>query len=222
MNEIIKQSPLFKELLPQQIGDLLDNVEFNRRKYEKGQNIVWRGERCDNLMIVLRGCVRGEMTDYSGKTLKIEDMRPPQALAPAFLFGVNNDFPVDVTANEDCEILILPRNSVLKLMQLNQQFLVNFLNFMSNRAKFLSDRIWLLSFKTLREKISQYILEQAKGKDVLELTESQQNLAEYFGVARPSFARALGEMQEEGLIKVERRRIEIINRQRLIEIIREE
>jgi len=108
------------------------------------------------------------------------------------------------------------------LMQLNQQFLVNFLNFMSNRAKFLSDRIWLLSFKTLREKISQYLLEQAKGKDVFELTESQQNLAEYFGVARPSFARALGEMQEEGLIKVERRRIEIINRQRLIEIIREE
>lgn len=222
MNEIINKSPLFRGLQPQQIGELIEKVAFNRKSYEKGQHIVWRGDSCDNLMIVLKGSVRGEMTDFSGKVLKIEDMRPPQALAPAFLFGENNDFPVDVSANEDCEILILPRSSVLNLMQLNQQFLVNFLNFMSNRAKFLSDRIWLLSFKTLREKISQYILEHAKDRVEIQLVESQQELAEYFGVARPSFARALGEMQDEGLIKVERRKIQILDKQKLIAIIQEQ
>lgn len=220
MNEIIQLSPLFKGLSAEQIDKLFANLTFSRKKFEKGLYIVSRGDNCDNLMIILSGSVRGEMTDFSGKVLKIEDMRPPQALAPAFLFGENNEFPVDVTANEACEILIIPRRSVLELMQLEKIFLVNFLNFMSNRAKFLSDRIWLLSFKTLREKISQYLLEHAKDGNKFQLSESQQNLAEYFGVARPSFARALGEMQEEGLIKVDRRNIEIIDKQKLIDIIK--
>jgi CRP-like cAMP-binding protein len=91
---------------------------------------------------------------------------------------------------------------------------------MSNRAKFLSDRIWLLSFKTLREKISQYLLEQSKGGEVVKLSGSQQELADYFGVARPSFARALGEMQAEGLIMVDRRTVRLLKRELLVYITR--
>jgi len=218
MYEVLKQSPLFKGILPDETNALINTENHALREYDKGQTIVWRGDRCDNLMIVLSGCVRGEMADYSGKVLRIEDMYPPQALAPAFLFGVDNDFPVNVVAVEKSSILLLPRTSVLSIMQKNRYFLTNFLNFMSNRAKFLSDRIWLLSFKTLREKISQYLLEQSKGGNVVNLSGSQQELADYFGVARPSFARALGEMQAEGLIMVDRRTIHLLKREALIHI----
>jgi CRP-like cAMP-binding protein len=220
MYEVLKQSPLFKGITIDEVGVLINAESHVLREYDKGQTIVWRGDRCDNLMIVLSGCVRGEMSDYSGKVLKIEDMRPPQALAPAFLFGENNDFPVNVVAAEFSSILILPRTSVLAIMQKNRIFLTNFLNFMSNRAKFLSDRIWLLSFKTLREKISQYLLEQSKGGEVVKLSGSQQELADYFGVARPSFARALGEMQAEGLIMVDRRTVRLLKRELLVYITR--
>lgn len=220
MYEVLKQSPLFRGITIDEIEVLINTESHVLREYGKGQTIVWRGDRCDNLMIILTGCVRGEMSDYSGKVLKIEDMRPPQALAPAFLFGENNDFPVNVVATEFSSILILPRTSVLAIMQKSRIFLTNFLNFMSNRAKFLSDRIWLLSFKTLREKISQYLLEQSKGEDVVELSGSQQELADYFGVARPSFARTLGEMQAEGLILVDRRTVRLLKRDSLIYITR--
>jgi len=48
---------------------------------------------------------------------------------------------------------------------------------------------------------------------------SQKELAEFFGVARPSLARALGELEKEEIITVNRREIQIIDRNRLIKII---
>ena len=51
------------------------------------------GDPVANLLIVLSGSVRGEMIDYSGKTVKIEDIEAPKPLAAAFLFGKENRFP---------------------------------------------------------------------------------------------------------------------------------
>ena len=50
----------------------------------------------------------------------------------------------------------------------------------------------------------------------IELPLSQKELAEFFGVARPSLARALGELEKEGIIEVKRREIKIIDRRKNI------
>jgi CRP/FNR family transcriptional regulator, dissimilatory nitrate respiration regulator len=44
---------------------------------------------------------------------------------------------------------------------------------------------------------------------------TQNSLADFFGVARPSVARALGEMEEEGVLDVKAGRITILDRKRL-------
>lgn len=55
-------------------------------------------------MILLKGSVRGEMIDYSGRLIKVEDIIAPRAIAPLFLFGADNRYPVEVTANEATEV----------------------------------------------------------------------------------------------------------------------
>ena len=52
------------------------------------------------------------------------------------------------------------------------------------------------------------------------LPKSHQELAEFFGVTRPSLARVFAEMQDEGIITVDRRAISIINRNKLVEMIK--
>jgi CRP-like cAMP-binding protein len=219
MHAILARSPIFKGLVSNEIEEILAKISFQIKEFDKNQPIVWRGDSCQNLMIVLSGSVRGEMVDNSGKVLKIEDIRPPQALAPAFLFGEKSEFPVNVTSNEPVEILIIPRSSVLEMMQNNAIVLVNYLNFLSNRARFLSDRIMFLSFRSLKEKLGQYLLEQSRQSDEFNLPVSQQELADYFGVARPSLARTIGQMQQDGLIQIERRAVKIIDKQGLIKLV---
>jgi CRP-like cAMP-binding protein len=45
------------------------------------------------------------------------------------------------------------------------------------------------------------------GRVIIDRT--QQELAEYFGVTRPSLARAIGEMEHDGLIAVDRREVRL-------------
>jgi CRP-like cAMP-binding protein len=167
-------------------------------------------------MIVFSGIVKGEMVDYAGRVIKIEDIPAPGALASAFMFGNNNSFPVNVICNSDTEILIIDKSDFLKLLKNNDSILVNFLNMISNRSQFLSEKIKFLNFKTIKGKLAQYILQKAgSDKNVIYLGVTQNDLADFFGVARPSVARALRDLEEEGLIEAKGKIIRVLNKQGL-------
>jgi CRP-like cAMP-binding protein len=177
---------------------------------------VIAGEAISSVMIVLSGSVRGEMTDLAGKTIKIEDMHPPQALAAAFIYGREARYPVNVIANTDTELLIIDKSDFLTLINNDRRLLLNYLTAVCTRALFLSERLRFLSFRTIREKYAHYISSlpgAASGRVVIDRT--QQELADYFGVTRPSLARAVAEMVSDGLISVERRYVRLLDIRRL-------
>jgi CRP-like cAMP-binding protein len=168
------------------------------------------------MLIVVQGSVRGEMADFSGKKLKIEDITAPRPLAAAFIFGRDNRFPVDIIANEPSVIMIIPRDVLIFLLQHSQTVLSNYLNAISSRTQFLSNKIRFLSFKTIKEKMANYILTNLKkDSNIYQLNQSQTELADFFGVTRPSLARALAEMEDEGILRVERREIAILDKDKL-------
>jgi CRP-like cAMP-binding protein len=200
---------------------LLSQIHYQIKKFAKDEVVVHAGERVKNLFIVLSGSVRGEMIDYSGKIVKIEDIEAPKPLASAFLFGKENKFPVTVTTNCQANILAVPVSEFLKLLQLNTQLLENYLNSISSRAQFLSQKLNFLSFKTIKEKVAHFLLQQAGDEfHSFELKNTQQQLSDLFGVTRPSLARVLGNMQHEGLINIEKKTVSLLNKKGLNELLR--
>jgi CRP/FNR family transcriptional regulator, dissimilatory nitrate respiration regulator len=213
---ILSMSPIFKGLTPERIQQLLDSVQYQVKRYPRDYLVVTMGDPVTHLYILQKGSVKGEMMDYSGKTLKIEDIEAPRPLATAFLFGQNNTFPVSVTTNTDTEILTIPVAGFLRLMQLEQQVLINYLNTITSRTQFLSHKLHFLSFRSIKGKIAHFLLQEAGNRrHSVELTQTQQQLADLFGVTRPSLARVLSEMQKEGIIRMERKVISLLDRERL-------
>jgi CRP-like cAMP-binding protein len=212
------QAPLFRGLTSSEIEKLMTSVPKKIRKFKAGSQVALAGEPVTSLMIVLSGTVSGEMVDYSGRVIKIEDIPSPGSLAPAFIFGSSNRFPVNVIAVAETELMVIDKRDFLSLLAKNEKILVNFLNMISDRSQFLSEKIKFLNFKTIKGKLAQLILQKAsKDKDSLILDMTQNSLADFFGVARPSVARALGEMEEEGILDVKAGRIKILDRKRLAE-----
>lgn len=219
--EILCQSPIFRGIAPDELQKLFNQIHYQVKLYKKGDLIVNGGEICDRLLIIQMGNVKAEMNDYSGKTIKIEDIEAPRPLATAFLFGKENQFPVTVSANTEVEIVSVPKPEFVKLLQLNSLILNNYLNTISSRAQFLSQKLKFLSFKTIRQKIAHYLLEMAGDRlQTVEIPQSQGQLAEMFGVTRPSLARALGEMSQDGLIETDRRFIKILDKNRMNELLK--
>ena len=218
MYDTLIQCPIFIGLSREELEAIFSKTHYFTRTFEVGEIAAFSGETVNFLMIVLEGSVKGEMVDFSGKTIKIDDIRAPRVLASAFIFGKQNKFPVNVMANEKTKLLYIPKYDFMKILQADIRILQNFLNVISNQSQMLAGKLKFLSFKTIKGKIAQYILGLAgPDKNMIELPMSQNDLAEQFGVARPSLARALGEMAEEGMISVDRKVVRILDRAKLRE-----
>jgi CRP-like cAMP-binding protein len=212
----LSRTNIFSGLNEENIVELLHDKPFRLKEYAKEEYVAYSHDVCNDMLIVVQGSVRGEMTDFSGKKLKIEDIIAPRPLAAAFIFGRDNRFPVDIIANEAATVLVIPRDVLLFLLQHSQVVLKNYLNAISSRTQFLSNKIRFLSFKTIREKLANYILNNIKkDSNVFILNQSQTELADFFGVTRPSLARALAEMGKEGILHTERREITILDKEKL-------
>ena len=214
-------NPLFRGITPERLFADLEAISFHTRSYKKGEILAQQGAVCNRLVILTKGSVRGEMIDYSGRLIKVEDIAAPRAIAPLFLFGEENRYPVEVTANEPTEVIELPKSSVLSLFRKNEQFLENYMNLSANYARTLSDKLFFMSFKTIRQKLASYLLRLYKQQQQTHITldRSQQELSDYFGVSRPSLARELAHMQEDGLLIADRKHITILQKEQLVRLI---
>lgn len=212
MFEVLKASPIFKGLEIEEINSLINNCSHQIKQFSSKEVLAYSGEKVEKAMIVLEGKLQGEMVDFGGNSLKIEEIEPPQMVAAAFLFGPQSVFPVNLSALSEGKMLIIYKNDFTKLLSSDQRVLRNYLNIVSGKAQFLSEKITFLSFKTIKEKIAYYLLQNYKtDNQIVIINISQTGLAEMLGVARPSLARTIGEMESDQLIRWERNQVSIVN-----------
>jgi len=196
------------------------DMQYSIKNHEKNKVIFRQGDLCDALNILMSGSVKTEMITENGNLLGIEIINAPRPLAPAFLFSGNNRFPVDVTTLEEVEILRIPKDEVIRLMTSHPDFMQQFLTHNANRTQFLTNRLQLLSIKTIKGKIAHFLLEQADlNGNTFTIQRNQTELADFFGVARPSLARSLSEMVDEGIISINKKEYTILNRNKLKELL---
>lgn len=220
--EDAKDCPVLKGLDSNEIQRVFGKINFQVKTFDKGASVAAQGDEVRYFMILLKGSVRGEMTNFSGRVLRIEDVKAPGPVAGAFLFGESNKFPVDIIANEDVRIMMIYREELLKLLSLNSDILRNYLDLVSSRVQFLSNKIRFLSYKSIKCKMAHYLsgLKNEPG-GFINIPVSQKTLAGLFGVARPSVARALKELELEGIIKSRNRKVEILDHDALVRLMNE-
>ncbi|WP_295937320.1 Crp/Fnr family transcriptional regulator [uncultured Alistipes sp.] len=212
--------PLFRGVAAEELEELFTALKIASVRFRKNDILAMQDEPVNRLIILLRGSVKGEMTDPSGKLMKVEDIQAPSPLAILFLFGQQSRFPVQATAREEVEAVVIPRQAVLKMLSMNETVLRNFLDISADFASRLSRKLHFMSFRTIRQKMAVYLLELSRDSDsdTVELDKSKTALAEYFGISRPSLEREITLMQHDGLIDAQRRRIIITDKQRLVRL----
>jgi CRP-like cAMP-binding protein len=196
------------------------DLNYSIKNYPKNELIFRQGDIYDALYILIEGSVKTEMITESGSLLGIELISAPRPLAPAFLFSDNNRFPVDVTTLKEVEVLRIPKEEVMRLMTTQPNFMKQFLTHNANRTQFLTNRLQLLSIKIIKGKLAHFLLENSAGEGIpFELKRNQTELANFFGVARPSLARSLSEMVQDGNLSINRKEYTILNAKGLRELL---
>lgn len=221
MFELLSDSPLFRGISADEFSSLMKRVKHHIRQFRTGELLAQAGEKVDKAILLIDGRLQGEMIDFAGNSLKIEELDPPQMVAAAFLFGPHCRFPVYLSAITDGKILIIPKSDFISMLSMEPRVMENYLNIVSGKAQFLSNKISILSLKTIREKIAYFLLLKMKSsnnKEIL-IQQSQTNLAEFFGVTRPSLSRSILEMEKLGILSWTRDKVRILDLAKLNQIL---
>lgn len=208
--------PLFADMNEETLRYFVARTVSEIRTFDKGEYIVRQGDTIHSLHLLVDGVVRTEMITAEGNMVEIEFIEAVRPLAPAFIFANRNRFPVDVIAMNRCVVYLIPKSVILHEMMRDETLLRNFLQLNSNMTVFLSGKVQMLSIKSLKGKLSLYILENTSpDKNSFTMKRTQTQLAEYFGVQRPSLSRTMGEMIGEGIISLNKKELKVLDRRRL-------
>jgi len=220
--DVLSLNSLFRGLGKDEIGNIIRDIKHNVREYQRGEVIAFEGDSYDRLILIVKGSVVGEMMDFEGRVLRIEQRSAPETVATVFIFGENNRLPVTITALEETHLLFIPRDDLLHLFAGNRTVLKNFMDTMANRAQFLSIHLKLLGLNSIKGKIAHYLLDQVKeqGKDEIRIPHTQTELSEMFGVTRPSVGREIRRMNDTGIISSRGKNIRIINKRMLSSLLK--
>lgn len=212
----ITAGPLFVGLTNEDAITILERCTTAVKVYAKGEYIVRQGDLVLQLLLPVSGFVRTEMITKEGNVVEIDFIEALRPLAPAFLFADRNIFPVDVIAAEETTVYVIDRTKWLSEMNANERLLLNFMRLMSNIAVFLSNKVQMMSIKSLKGKLALFILENTRPQaPSFRLSRTLTQLAEHFGVQRPSLSRTIGELVSDGVIEWDKKEIRVLDRFKL-------
>ena len=198
MNNEIYEMPLFRGGNKDTIERIMHDFPSRYVHYKKGDTIAMQGNACRSLYILCEGSVYAKMISEEGKEFTLDTLSAPDVLASAFVFSSEGIFPVTILANSDCDLWIVSKESLLRIIESEPLVLRNYLTVISDHSMFLSKRLNEFALQTLSSRIISYI----------EQNGSIQNLQEaafILGVARPSLSRVIQQLVGQGVLKKENR-----------------
>lgn len=185
---------LFANAKRNDIDRFLQNIPSKIKLYEKGDIVALQNSPCKSLMLLCEGSLSARMSNIEGKEIIIENLHAPEILAPAFLYGSENKFPVTLRAEENVRIWLLSRDAFLNLMETSPIVLSNFIQNISDRSIFLSKKLNEFALQNLSTRIISYLKNKGEISNI-------QEVAFIMGVARPSLSRTIQAMVEQKLLR---------------------
>lgn len=211
----LAKSVVFKDIKPSNISNILKDINYNIKDYNKDDIIAMQGEDCSKLGIILNGEVEIHKTFPSGKVVTINYLPAGNVFGEAIVFSNRHLYPATIISTTNSKIMYLEKEVIINLMSTDKQIISNFMGLLSNRILMLNDRITNLHLDTLRKKISNIILIEYEKQNSLNLIlpYNRKKMAELLNIPRPSLSRELINMKDDKLIDFNRNNIKILDLQ---------
>ena len=210
---------LFDSITEEEQRKMLTCAAAKEKSFAAGDYIFRQGDNPKNMYLVTKGSVMIAKDFITGKRNVLFMVYEKDVFGEMFAFSNESQFWYDAIANEPTTVLEIPfgfffgfcENACRK----HQVIVKNMLGIFSKKSFMMTKKLYLLSGKTLKERISMWILDNAGKNDSFKSDMNREELSDYLGTTRPSLSRELMNMQDEGLIKVDRSLFKILDRESL-------
>ncbi len=219
MIEKIKDNILFKGLSQDEIELCLKCSDARLKDYEKNQIIFSQMDPPKALYVLIGGSVSVCKDTPDGRRYIVTNIEEGDIFGEVYVFLKKADYNYYVLSNMNSTVLAIPKEYFFTTCDnsCNAHSLIiqNMLGILAQKAYFLNNKVQLLTSGSLRQKIAKYLLDNCNNKKYVKLSMNREQFASYLNVTRPSLSRELINMQEDGLIEVDRDMIKIMDMDKL-------
>ena len=198
--------PFWEHMTEEDRNFLLDNIR--ELHYPAGAAIQSEERQCLGTLFLLNGVLRVYLLSAQGKEATLYRLRDSDICtlsASCMLSAIT--FDVQIDAETDCDLLLLPAVPFSRLMK-NNIYLENFIY--KRTTEHFSDVIAGIE--------RTFLLDEAADTGSDELALTQEAIARSIGSAREAVSRSLKKMNKDGSIQISRGSIRILDKRRLYEM----
>ncbi|MDY4413502.1 MAG: Crp/Fnr family transcriptional regulator [Ruminococcus sp.] len=214
--EILKECKLFMNIEEKNISALLDCLGAEIRSYKKNQNIFSEGDTLSHIGIILSGKVQIIRIDFYGNRSILTTFGQTEIFGEAFACAEIKSVPVSAFAENDCEIIFIDSNRILKpccnACGFHSRLIFNLMKSVAVKNLILNQKIEIISKRSTREKLLSYLMIQAKqhNSNSFEIPYSRQELADFLEVDRSGLSAEISKLKNQNVIECKRNFFKLI------------
>lgn len=182
-----------------------------QRRYRAGQVVLLEGAASSILYVVQSGRLKLFKTSARGREQVLRLLRAGDLFNEVAVFDEGPN-PASAQAIEDCSLLLLRRRDLARFVAERPGIALAVIHTLAARLRDALDLVEDLAFRDVTGRVAKILLEDTSGGAVSAPRLTQELLAGMAGSRREVVGRALKTLRQEGIIRLERGRIQIRDR----------
>jgi CRP/FNR family transcriptional regulator len=183
------------------------------KRFAADDMLFWEGEPCTGIFLIVQGCVKIFRTSPGGREVMLSIESAPATVAELPLFD-GGTYPASVRVVEPVVALFINKNDFQQVCRQYPDVALKVLAVVGRRLRALVGLVESMTFGSVTQRLARMLLEtsRAAGSDTFDLPATHQELASRLGTVREVVSRNLGRFRAQGLIAIQDRQVQIVNR----------
>lgn len=206
--------PIWDQLTPGQREALSGSLIS--RAVKKGTVLHGGGTDCTGLLLVKSGQLRAFILSKEGREVTLYRLFDRDlCLFSASCMMRSIQFDITITAEKDSELWIIPADVYKRLME-QSAAAANYTN--EIMAARFSEVMWLIEqimWNRMDRRVAAFLLEESAIEGASRLSITHETIANHLGTHREVVTRMLRYLQSEGMVKLSRSTVELLDEKKL-------
>ena len=197
---------LFNGVARERAEELLNRISGESVEYSRGDIIFAPEEFEKKIGFILSGGCEVVRRRSDGASVPLNKLGALDSFGILALFAEGERFPTYVIATKTTRVLFFTRDEVVSLISAEPAISMNVIRFLADRVSFLNKKIATLANNSADEKLSAFLLERYRELGA-EFSINCKKVSESLSLGRASLYRALKQLEDDGTIKYDTKKI---------------
>lgn len=213
-------NPLFSQLTPEQLSQLQEPAEII--SLSRGDCVHEQGDNARRFGFLLSGSLKLYRLTQDGQEKVFRILTSGDSLAEGMLFSITTEHNYTAKAIESSEAVMFPLELYRDMILDSSEMSIALLSQLAKMEQDSLETLEILSFKKSMDRVVRYLLYQALrcckscSAPQFELPASKRLIASQLSIQPETLSRVLNQMERDGLLLLEGRRICILDLEKLL------